>query len=220
MTDLEWKDQTFADEWIARDVLADLLDLPRRIASAVVGLSGAPATVVDIGSGPGAFLARFLDDYPTAHGTWTDASEAMEPAARERLARFESRVDYRLAYLENLSAVPSGVDVITTSRASHHLSVDALYAFYASAFTYLRPGGWIVNLDHVDGDPGWDTRLRAARKQVIPPAPRSGEHPHRHDNPRPTADEHRSALTAAGFGEIAIPWKSFVTCLLMARRPV
>jgi SAM-dependent methyltransferase len=219
MTDLEWKDSAFANEWIARDVLRDMLDLPRRIASVVVGMDRSPARVADIGSGPGDFLARFLDDHPNALGTWTDASEPMERSARVRLERFGSRVDYRIAYMEDLSALPSTLDVVMTSRATHHLDIAVLQRFYAEAYGHLAPGGWLVNLDHTDGTPEWDARLRTARKKIVPPSRQPSEHPHVHDKPRPTEAQHAEALATAGFVDFAMPWKSFVTCLFMARRP-
>lgn len=218
-SDLEWRDEAFANEWVARDVLRDLLDLPRRIASVVVGLDGAPRRIADIGSGPGDFLARFLEDYPQVRGVWADASEPMEATARQRLARFGDRVEFRLAYMQDLSPVPSNLDVVMSSRATHHLDRTGLRRFYAGAFERLKPGGWMVNLDHVDSPGAWDRRLRAARKQIIPPSPRPSQHPHKHDRPRPTEAEHLDSLTAAGFEDIAVPWKSFVTCLFAARRP-
>jgi SAM-dependent methyltransferase len=217
VTELEWQDRAFADEWVARDVLKDLLDLPRRIASVVVGHDRRPRRIADIGSGPGDFLARFLDDFPTAQGIWTDASDAMRDTAQDRLARFGDRVDYRIVYMEDLSPVPDGLDVLLTSRATHHLTRDALYAFYAAAAAKLDPGGWVINLDHVDVEDKWEDRLKSARRTLIPPSPRPGEHPHRHDHPRPTAADHLDALRHAGLGDVAMPWCSFVTCLFMAR---
>jgi SAM-dependent methyltransferase len=118
----DWQDAAFAAEWMARDVLKDLLDLPRRIASIVVGQDRTPARVADIGSGPGDFLARFLEDFPAVHGTWTDASDAMMQTARARLARFGDRVDYRILCMEDLAALPDDLDVVLTSRVTHHLS--------------------------------------------------------------------------------------------------
>lgn len=218
MTKLEWQDPAFAEEWIARDVQKDLLDLPRRIASVVVGQDRAPATVADIGSGPGDFLARFLEDFPDAHGTWTDASDAMMQAARERLTGLGDRVDYRIVYMEDLAALPADLDVVLTSRATHHLSPEGLAGFYAAAAAKLAPGGWLVNLDHMGVDDAWEGRLKAARRALIPPSSRPGEHPHVHDRPRPSMAEHLEGLRSAGFGDIAVPWSAFVTALLMARR--
>jgi SAM-dependent methyltransferase len=213
----EWRETRFAQEWAARDVLRDFLDLPRRIASTVVAGDGAPARVADIGSGPGDFLARFLQDFPDAQGIWSDVSEAMLPMARERLVRFGERVSYLIVPMEDLAAIPAGLDVLTTSRATHHLSPAELARFYAEAAGKLAPGGWLVNLDHTDLGPPWDARLKAARRALIPPPEQPAEHPHIHTRPRPSVEDHLSALGAAGLTDAATPWRSFQTCLFMAR---
>jgi SAM-dependent methyltransferase len=214
----DWQDAAFAAEWMARDVLKDLLDLPRRIASIVVGQDRTPARVADIGSGPGDFLARFLEDFPAVHGTWTDASDAMMQTARARLARFGDRVDYRIIYMEDLAALPDDLDVVLTSRVTHHLSPGGLVDFYAAAAAKLAPGGWLVNLDHMGVHDTWEVRLKSARRALIPPSPRPGEHPHVHDQPRPSVAANLDGLRRAGFGDVAVPWSAFVTALLMARR--
>ena len=62
-----WREADFARDWASNDGLADILEFPRRIAAAVVADDNtAPECVVDIGSGPGAFLAVFLDQFPSA----------------------------------------------------------------------------------------------------------------------------------------------------------
>ena len=73
-----WRDADFARSWAEGDSLRDLLDFPRRMAAGIVaGDNPAPAVIVDIASGPGAVLAVFLERFPQARGTWSDASRAM-----------------------------------------------------------------------------------------------------------------------------------------------
>jgi SAM-dependent methyltransferase len=213
-----WNDREFAYAWAAGDALKGLLDLPRRISAAVVaGDCPEPACVVDIGSGPGDYLAVFLEAFPSARGVWTDASEPMLEQARERLAPFGGRVTYRIADMTDLgNAVPDGVDVITTSRASHHLDRVGLLDFYAAVAGHLAPGGWLVNLDHTGSRDAWEGRLRAARSLLrTVPAERAAHH---HDKPLPTVTDHLDGYAAAGIGDVAIPWRAFVTCLFMGRK--
>jgi SAM-dependent methyltransferase len=219
MTATEWRDPEFATSWAAQDVLADLLLLPRRIASAIVAQDRPGCQlVVDLGSGPGAFLTRFLEQFPHAAGVWTDVSLAMEELARPSLSRFGDRVTYQIVEMSDLSRLPDGIDVITTSRASHHLEVPALRAFYAAAHAHLAPGGWLVNLDHTYAvSEQWNARLRAARTALVPPP--AGPRPeHHHVNRAPTIAEHLIALADAGFTDVEIPWRAFPTCLVMGRR--
>src|SRR5919199_6628471 len=96
-----WESGAYAVEWASDDVLAPLLELPRRISTALVADSQLDVRhVVDLGSGQGTYLERFLDAFPAAEGTWVDGNEAMRELAEERLARFNGRVRYVLGDVE------------------------------------------------------------------------------------------------------------------------
>lgn len=231
-----WRDEDFARAWAGGDSFRDLLDFPRRLAAAVVENdwesrdNPAPATIIDVAAGPGAVLQVFLDMFPGAKGVWTDASQAMEDLARENLARFGDRVEYTVADMTDLSAVAEegSADVLTTSRAAHHLDREALAAFYADAASRLKPGGWLVNLDHIGpasqaGPPAtagydevWDQRLRAVRKKTeVADGPKLKHH---HDYPLTSVADHLDGFAAAGVNDVEIPWRAFYTCLFMGRK--
>ena len=217
MTTSEWMDEKLAARWTAADSLKELLILPRRISATVIAADRpGTALVVDVGSGPGDYLSTMLDTFLAARGVWTDVSPAMADIARPALAGYRDRVEFRLVDLEDLSPLPEQVDVITTSRASHHFDADTLARFYASAAGHLAPGGWLVNLDHVLSPGAWDRRLRDARAAMIPP--KQDGTGHSHDKPLPMVEEHLAALAAAGFEDVAMPWRSFYTVLFMARK--
>lgn len=217
MTTSEWMDEKLAARWTAADSLKELLILPRRISATVIAADRpGTALVVDVGSGPGDYLSTMLDTFPAARGVWTDVSPAMADIARPALAGYRDRVEFRLVDLEDLSPLPEQADVITTSRASHHFDADTLARFYASAAGHLAPGGWLVNLDHVLSPGAWDRRLRDARAAMIPP--KQDGTGHSHDKPLPMVEEHLAALAAAGFEDVAMPWRSFYTVLFMARK--
>jgi len=225
-----WRDEGFARSWAEGDTFRDLLDMPRRMAAGIIALDNpAPATVVDIAAGPGAVLEVFLERFPDAKGVWSDASEPMLDLARERLAPFGGRVEYVLADMTALdgAGLPDSADVLTTSRAAHHLDRDTLIAFYTAASRRLKPGGWLVNLDHIGpasqaGPPGaagfdevWDQRLRTARKAfgVTSDGPK-----HHHNYPLTSVQDHLDALGAAGITDVEVPWRAFFTCLFMGRK--
>lgn len=225
-----WRDADFARSWAEGDSLRDLLDFPRRMAAGIVaGDNPAPAVIVDIASGPGAVLAVFLERFPQAWGTWCDASRAMLAMAEEKLAPYAGRVDYRIADMTALdnAGLPAEADVITTSRATHHLDRDGLISFYADAAQRLKPGGWLVNLDHIGpasqaGPPAaagfdevWDQRLRAARKAF---GVGSDGQKHHHTYPLTSVQDHLDALGMAGITDVEVPWRAFVTCLFMGRK--
>lgn len=215
-----WQDPDYARLWMSRDGAESTLALPRQMAAALVA-SDRPQTalVLDIASGPGAFLSYFLDAFPAARGVWSDASPTMMETARERLARFGDRVDYVLADMNHLADadLPAGVDVVTTSRASHHLDAEALTAFYRAAASRVDPGGWLINLDHVFPGEPWNTRLRQVRKQLWSKASQDGGPKHYHNYPLPSIDDHRRGFEAAGITDLDIPWRAFYSCLMAGR---
>lgn len=213
-----WQDAAFASGWARTDANAGILAFPRAIAAALVAQERPrTARIVDIGSGPGDFLAAFLDEFPDAVGIWTDASEAMLDLARENLARFGERVDFRLVDMTDLAAgdLPGDVDVVLTSRAAHHLDRSGLFAFYAEAARLLAPGGWLLNLDHVGpASDEWDRRLRSVRKRFQAPTPKQLRH--HHNYPLTSVRDHMDAFAAAGLTDVEVVWRSFVTCLFAA----
>jgi SAM-dependent methyltransferase len=216
--DAGWTDESTALEWASGDRLGDLLSLPRRLAVAVAAADlGEFTQVVDVGSGPGEFLAAALERCQEAHGTWIDVSPAMERLARVRLGGLASRVEFSVTDLSRLGqVVPSGsADLVVSSRVTHHLGADELTAFYGQVARVLRPGGWLANLDHMTIAEPWGGRLRRARAELLPVNP--SRHPH--DHPLPAARQHADALAAAGFTDLDMPWRAFWSVLVLARKP-
>jgi SAM-dependent methyltransferase len=213
-----WRETSFARDWAAGDSFRDQLAFPRQMAAVIIAADHPePGTVVDIGAGPGDFLAVMLEQFPGARGVWTDASEPMLDLARERLAPFGDRVTFEIVDMTALdgSPIPAGAGIITTSRAAHHLDAPGLAEFYTAAGNLLAPGGWLVNLDHIGPPEKWNTRLRAARKQFG--APSNGP-AHHHNYPLTSVDDHLRALATAGFTDVEVAWRAFFTCLFMARK--
>ena len=214
-----WESPEYAAQWAGEDVIADMLDLPRRISVALVADSGVDVThVVDVGSGPGAYLELFLRAFPDARGTWIDVSDAMRELAQERLGAFGDRVTYVVGDAERLhESELAPADVVISSRALHHFSPESLQRIYRNVHELLRPGGFIFNLDHVGAPGEWDRRYRRIRDQFTGPRKRELK-PHRHDYPLPSADDHLRWIAAAGFETPDVAWRTFYTVLLVARR--
>jgi SAM-dependent methyltransferase len=214
-----WLFEGYATTWAANDGLASLLQIPWRMATALVGLQSPPRVVVDVGSGPGTFLGELLTQYPQARGVWLDASTEMLAAAQTRLAAHGDRVTYLVGDMNELARLdlPQGVDVITNSRVAHHFRVTELQAFYQAGHDLLAPGGWLVTLDHIRPSEFWNASLRT----VLPlfAGPGAGKPTHPHYYPFPTPEEHLGGLRAAGFVNVDMPWRAFYTCLFMGQKP-
>lgn len=213
-----WSTPGYAEAWAGGDVLADLLALPRRISVALARQSDMAVTrVIDLGSGPGSYLAAFLETFPDAGGVWVDGSEAMLDLARSELAPFGDRVEFVVADVGVADLDLPGAEVVATSRLFHHFAEPTLRRLYSWAHDHLVPGGFFFNLDHFGAAPGWEPRYRAARSELIPPRP-DRLAPHRHDEPLRSVPDHLAWLEAAGFEPPDVGWKAFHTALLTARR--
>jgi trans-aconitate 2-methyltransferase len=98
-----------------------------------------PATVVDLGCGPGNLTATLLDRWPGASVRGIDSSEQMieaaQPLASERL-RFE------VGDLREWSAEPESVDVIVSNATLQWIpeQLELLPGFVRA----LKPGGWLA----------------------------------------------------------------------------
>jgi SAM-dependent methyltransferase len=215
-----WASDEFVAAWLDQDVLTDMLALPRRLSAALVADAGIPVThVVDLGAGAGGYLATLLEAFPGARGTWVDASRTMEAAAREELAGFGARVRYRLGDIEELGRLDlEPAQVVVSSRVVHHFSGASIQRFYRAVHELLEPGGFLFNLDHFGSPEGWEARYRRIRPQFTG-KPKRHLAPHRHDHPLTPIPEHLAKLVAAGFEAPDVPWRTFYTALLAARRP-
>ena len=214
-----WQERDFVADWVGGDVLADMLALPRQISVALVQESGvAVEHVVDVGSGHGPYLELLLDAFPHARGTWVDVSPAMEPLAREALARFGDRVTYRLGEAEELGALGlEPAQVVVSSRAIHHLSHESIRAVYRAAYALLSDEGWFFNLDHFGAPSDWKRRYRAIRDRFTGPR-KEPLRPHREPFELTLPETQVEWLREIGF-DADLPWRTFFTALLAGRKP-
>lgn len=214
-----WSSAEYAAAWQRADGLSALLQLPWSIAAAMVGRERAPRVVVDVGSGPGTFLATVLTAYPSARGVWIDASPGMRERAAEELAAFGDRVDFVVEDAARLADIEQahGADVVLNSRVAHHFDHAGLVDFYAAAARVLSPDGWLVTLDHVLPPGDWDRRYR----DVLPlfAGPTAGKPTHPHYFPFPSMTDHLAAMDEVGLVDNDVAWRAFYTCLFFGRRP-
>jgi len=147
MTTSEWMDEKLAARWTAADSLKEMLVVPRRISATIVAADRPGSRlVVDIGSGPGDYLAALLDAFPAARGVWTDVSPAMEDIARPELVRYGDRVEFHLVDIEDLSPLPGGAD-------GHHDLPGQPPLRRGHAGPVLRGGGGASRAGRLAGQP-------------------------------------------------------------------
>jgi SAM-dependent methyltransferase len=217
MTDQDWNDPGRVDRWVAKDARRRVVQTARELAVALVGTSTRPATVVELAGGAGSFLATFLDAFPDATGLWSDGSAEMERHARATLDRFGGRVDFRIADMRTPGVAHGSADVVVCARATHGLDAGELTPFYREVAAILRPGGWLVNLDHMAVPEAWGARYDQVTSRFYDQSETTT--PVRiKDRGGHTLEVHLDALADAGLVEAGTPWRLLATVLLLARR--
>jgi trans-aconitate methyltransferase len=106
-----------------------------------------PASVVDLGCGPGSLSSRLVATLPQAQVIGLDADPVLLELARQQGVT-TARVD--LADPSWADAVPftDPWDAAVSSTALHWLEIDALAQLYRTVAQRLRPGGVFVDADH------------------------------------------------------------------------
>jgi trans-aconitate 2-methyltransferase len=100
-------------------------------------------TVLDAGCGSGRVTDRLAERLPDGHVIALDGSPAMLVAARERLARFGSRIEYVEADLAKpLPLGDAAVDAVLSTAAFHWIGDHP--ALFRHLARVVRPGGQLV----------------------------------------------------------------------------
>jgi SAM-dependent methyltransferase len=113
-----------------------------------------PRRILDLGAGDGILLATVLEAFPGATGAAVDFSPLMLEQARQRLARFESRVDVveadlgTPAWLDTVREVLP-FDAVVSGFAIHHLPDERKRGVYREVHGLLAEDGAFVNCEHV-----------------------------------------------------------------------
>jgi SAM-dependent methyltransferase len=156
-------DQDTAREWIRRWDLQQEQGLPDReerftalIDAVQEGTGRKDPLIIDLGCGPGSLSDRLLDRIPEATVVAVDADPVMLALAkaahsgRPRL-RFVL-VDLRHPGWSAKLHLDRPADAAVSTTALHWLSPEALAAMYAELAPLLRPGGLLLNGDHLRED--------------------------------------------------------------------
>jgi SAM-dependent methyltransferase len=147
------------------------------------GTGHAEPLVVDLGCGPGSLSVRLLDRLPGATVIAVDADPLLLALGR---AAWADRPGLRFADLDLRDpgwaaqlGLDRAADAVVSTTALHWLPGPALAALYAEAATVLRPGGLLLDGDHLrDDEAETPTLVRLGRAMVeceVRRHPASGE---------------------------------------------
>jgi SAM-dependent methyltransferase len=153
-------DQATAQRWIDRWDAQQQAYMPDReerftaLIDAVEAGAGRPdPLVLDLGCGPGSLAVRLLGRVPGATVVAADADPLLLALGG---AAYGDRAGLRFADLDlRVPGWPAGLgldrqaDAAVSTTALHWLPAPALRAMYAELATVLRPGGLLLNGDHL-----------------------------------------------------------------------
>lgn len=107
--------------------------------------------VLDLGCGPGSLPARLAERLPGAEIVAVDMDPLLLALARARhpdAARYVEAVIGEPGWTSTLG-LEEPVDAVVSTTALHYLPEHLLHSTYAELTTLLRPGGVLVNADHL-----------------------------------------------------------------------
>lgn len=152
-----------AQQWVDRWDRQQESSMPDReerftaLIDAVEHAAGRPdPLVIDLGCGPGSLSVRLLSRLPQASAVAVDADPlllALAAAARPGRAgiRFVD-ADLRVTGWSRRLGLDRPADAAVSTTALHWLAEPELLAMYAELATALRPGGLLLNGDHLAED--------------------------------------------------------------------
>lgn len=110
------------------------------------------ARVLDLGCGTGSLMQPFLDAFPEPELYGIDFDPVLLPLAQERLRPYGARARLILADLRSKNwraQLPGSIDAAISATALHWLTETELAALYRQLAALVRPGGILLNADHV-----------------------------------------------------------------------
>lgn len=151
--------RTWIDRWDAQQqvFLPDREERFTALIDAVEAAAGRPdPLVLDVGSGPGSLAVRLLRRIPAATVIALDADPLTLALGRaawrdQRRLRFAD-VDLRTAGWSAGLALNRQPDAAVSTTALHWLTGESLAVLYAELAATLRPGGIVLNGDHLQFD--------------------------------------------------------------------
>lgn len=118
--------------------------------------------VLDLAGGTGSISLRVLRRFPQARTTLLDIDPVLLAIARASLDDRAVVVSADLRTPDWVDALPErDFDAVLTATALHWLPLDRLAALYGEIRQVLRPGGVLINADHMpdDGLPGLSQKM-------------------------------------------------------------
>lgn len=217
----------------------------------VEAVAGREPRVLDLCCGPGSSTQRVLARFPGASVVAVDADPTLQLLGRRTIG--EERVQWVLHDLtdpgwETAVAGPEPFDAVVSTTALHWLSAATLAAVYEAVGRLLRPGGVLVDGDHLVEPPAHQRLRELGRALRLTPPDRRPDYDewwaqfeaaaaddpelaaafarraelgagHHDRGTTPDVTFHEAALRHAGFTEVGTVWQRGDDRLLVGLRP-
>jgi SAM-dependent methyltransferase len=146
-------------DWIARwdrqqeGYLPDREERFTALIDAVEALDRPDPVVIDLGCGPGSLSARLLERLPKATVVPVDADPLLLGLGRAAYPRLTFvSLDLRRPGWTGSLGLDRPADAAVSTTALHWIAPADLQRVYAELAGVLRPGGLLLNGDHLDSD--------------------------------------------------------------------
>ena len=190
-------------------------------------------TMLDLGCGDGIVTAAIADVAPTISATLVDGSSDMLKIAGEKLAGLKA-VRYLQASFQNLiqkNVLEGDFDIIVSSLAIHHLTMEEKSALFKRVYDWLRPKGYFVNIDVVLGSSEpleqwylslWRNWIEERQRVLGITNGQFGEivekYKDNRDNKPDTLSDQLDALRSIGFKDVDCYYKNGIFTMFGGRR--
>jgi tRNA (cmo5U34)-methyltransferase len=109
------------------------------------------SNILDLGCGDGVVIYELLKINNSIEATLIDGSEDMLNKAKDRLKDF-GNLHFIQASFQNIlnrDTTLQNYDLIVSSLAIHHLTLEEKTAFFRTIYSHLNAGGYFLNIDVV-----------------------------------------------------------------------
>jgi tRNA (cmo5U34)-methyltransferase len=155
VTDEVWKLPAIVDRFLSYRAAIPLAQEQIGVMMSILKTREQPVErFLDLGCGDGILGAAVLGGYPSARGVLADFSEPMLDQAREQLKDYARQLvfenlDYGDPAWVNRMQDYGPFDAIVSGYSIHHQADARKRAIYDEIFALLKPGGWLINIEHV-----------------------------------------------------------------------
>jgi len=153
------KENRFIEKGIARSYTNDahlIVPVYNRIQDKKIEIASnileEPNIMMDLGSGGGGFIKKFLIKYPHCKAVAVDSSTSMLEVAKERLKDFKDRITYLerdISSCEWTKVLEVGFEFITSDHTIHHLRHNEKKQLYSQVYNLLNNGGLFIHADEI-----------------------------------------------------------------------